>query len=72
MVKTRVIIIIENGKGTETQEVPLPSREDGFFGKLELIFDRGRVVNNHVPMERLPIKPITKEEWEELIGRIDR
>lgn len=66
-IRTKILVIRENGTGKNIQSFELPSDDPlGFFGTVELKFQSGSVSSVQIPRQSLHIETISKEQWDQI------
>jgi len=71
VINTKIYIVCENSKSVHVQACEIPTANmTGFFGTVELKFQRGQATTVSVPRETLFLETISKEDWEKTFGEI--
>lgn len=66
-IRTKILVIRENGTGKNIQSFELPSDDPlGFFGTVELKLQSGSVSSVQIPRQSLHIETISKEQWDQI------
>jgi hypothetical protein len=68
LIKTKILVIRENGTGKNIQKFDLPADDPlGFFGTVELKLQSGSVCSVQIPRQSIHIETFDGKEWERLI-----
>ncbi|HOT98790.1 MAG TPA: hypothetical protein PKZ83_16825 [bacterium] len=71
-ITTSILVIRDNGTGKNVQKIELPADDQfGFYGTIELKLQSGSLNSVQIPRQSLHIETINREEWEQLVGKID-